>query len=77
MAQVLSNKVSLFKDAFDAGILAKERGRLRVSPYYNERVQIRGKRIEITNMLTTAWLAGYDGEQYPDAVPIETPATVS
>ena len=65
--QIVS-KVSLFKDAFDAGVLDRERGRLRVSPYYNERVMIQGKRLDITSLLNTAWLAGYDGETYPDAV---------
>lgn len=74
--QVVS-RVSLFKDAFDCGVLARVNRRLRVSPYYNERVTIRGKRLDITAMLNTAWLAGYDGEQYPDAVPVESPATVS
>lgn len=39
---------------------------MRASPFYDERVLIRNKRVDITAMLDAFWLAGYDGEAYPE-----------
>jgi hypothetical protein len=57
---------SLVRQAYNHGVLSRENSRMRVSPFYDERVLIRGKRIDITPMLESFWLAGYDGEPYPD-----------
>lgn len=65
MSIIISSR-SLVREAYDRGKDAARVGRLRVSPYYNERVLMRGKRIDITPMLETFWLAGFDGEAYPD-----------
>jgi len=57
---------SLVTIAHHVGRTDRERGRMRVAPFYNESVVINGKRVDITPILTTAWLAGYDGESLPD-----------
>lgn len=59
-------QVSLVRQAYLHGVDSRENARMRVSPFYNERVLIGGKRIDITPMLDTFWLAGYDGEAYPE-----------
>lgn len=63
--QQVSGK-SLVRDAYERGQQAAHFGFLRASPFYNERVLIRGKRIDITPLLDAFWLAGFDGEPYPD-----------
>lgn len=60
-------QISLVRDAFERGREAAKFGFLRVSPFYNERVVIRGSRVDITPMLDTFWYAGFDGEPYPDS----------
>jgi hypothetical protein len=60
------SQISLVRQAYLHGIASRENARMRVSPFYNERVLIGGKRIDITAMLDTFWLAGYDGETYPE-----------
>ena len=57
---------SLVRDAYERGQKSAYYGFLRASPFYNERVLIQGKRIDITPMLDAFWLAGFDGEPYPD-----------
>ena len=57
---------SLVRDAYERGQKAAHFGFLRASPFCNERVLIRSKRIDITPMLDAFWLAGFDGEPYPD-----------
>jgi hypothetical protein len=59
-------QISLVRQAYNHGVRSRENDRMRISPFYNERVQIAGKRIDITLMLDTFWLAGYDGEPYPE-----------
>lgn len=59
-------QVSLVRQAYNHGALSRDNARMRVSPFYNERVLIGGKRIDITALLETFWLAGYDGEPYPE-----------
>lgn len=59
-------QVSLVRQAYLHGIASRENARMRVSPFYNERVLIGGKRIDITLMLDVFWFAGYDGEAYPE-----------
>lgn len=58
--------MSLVRDAYERGKDAAHYGFQRVSPFYNDRVVIGGKRVDITPMLDTFWLAGFDGEAYPD-----------
>jgi hypothetical protein len=58
--------MSLVRDAYERGQKAAHSGFLRVSPFYDERVLIAAKRVDITPMLDTFWLAGFDGEPYPD-----------
>jgi hypothetical protein len=57
---------SLVRDAYERGQESAHFGFLRASPFYSERVLIRGKRVDITPMLDAFWLAGFDGEPYPD-----------
>jgi hypothetical protein len=59
-------QVSLVRQAYNHGNLSRENARMRVSPFYEERVMIGGKRIDVTIMLDIFWLAGYDGEAYPE-----------
>jgi hypothetical protein len=56
--------VSLVRDAYERGKEAAHYGFL--PPFYNERVVIAGKRIDITPMLDAFFYAGFDGEPYPD-----------
>ena len=65
--------MSLVRDAYERGQKAAHFGFLRVSPFYDERVLISATRVDITPMLDTFWLAGFDGELYPDK-PAETDA---
>jgi hypothetical protein len=58
--------MSLVRDAYDRGREAAYRGQQRVSPFYNARVIIAKRRVDITPMLDTFWLAGFDGEPYPE-----------
>lgn len=58
--------MSLVREAFEGGKEAAHYGFMRVSPFYDEKVLIRGKRIDITPMLHMFWLAGFDGEPYPE-----------
>jgi hypothetical protein len=57
---------SLVRDAYGRGQKSAHCGFLRASPFYNERVFIGAKRVDITPMLEAFWLAGFDGEPYPD-----------
>ena len=57
---------SLMRQAYDAGIEQRERFGLRVSPFYNDRVLIRGQRVDITELLDAFFYAGFDGEPYPE-----------
>lgn len=57
---------SLVRDAYDRGKEAAYRGRQRVSPFYNDCVIMAKRRVDITPMLDTFWLAGFDGEPYPE-----------
>ncbi len=71
---VIANR-SLVRQAYEMGKEAKWALGLRVSPFYNERVLIRGQRVDITPLLDTFFFAGFDGEPYPeqpDAVDTET-----
>jgi hypothetical protein len=67
--------MSLVRQAYNHGVLSRETSRMRVSPFYDERVLIRGKRIDITPMLESFWLAGYDGEAYPEQPNAKIPGT--
>ena len=58
--------MSLVRQAYDHGRQSRESCFQRVSPFYNERVVMRGKMVDITPMLDQFWLAGYDGEPYPE-----------
>lgn len=58
--------MSLVREAFERGRDAAHFGFMRVSPFYDERVLINNKRIDITPMLDTFFYAGFDGEPYPD-----------
>jgi hypothetical protein len=57
---------SLVRDAYERGQKAAHFGFLRVSPFYRECVLIANRRVDITPMLDAFWLAGFDGEPYPD-----------
>jgi hypothetical protein len=57
---------SLVRDAYERGQESAHFGFLRASPFYNERVLIGRKRVDITPMLDAFWLAGFDGEAYPE-----------
>ena len=57
---------SLVRQAFEMGRVARECMQVRVSPFYEERVLMKGRRIDITPMLDAFFFAGYDGEPYPD-----------
>lgn len=59
-------QVSLVRQAYNHGVASRENARMRITPFYNERVRIGGKRVDITIMLDLFWLAGYDGEPYPE-----------
>jgi len=59
-------QVSLVRQAYNHGLASRENARMRVSPFYNERVLIAKKRIDITPLLDTFWYSGYDGEPYPE-----------
>lgn len=61
--------MSLCRDAYERGRESAHHGFLRVSPFYEERVLIRGKRIDIPPMLNEFWYLGFDGGEYPDAPP--------
>ncbi len=58
--------MSLVRQAYERGRESAHFGFMRVSPFYDERVLIRGKRVDITPMLHYFWLAGFDGEPYPE-----------
>ena len=66
---------SLMRQAYDAGIEQRERIGIRATPFYNERVLIRGQRVDITTLLDAFFFAGYDGEPYPEQ-PGEKPDAV-
>lgn len=57
---------SLVRQAYEMGQEAKAVLGIRVSPFYEQRVLIRGRRIDITPMLDTFFFAGFDGEPYPE-----------
>lgn len=63
--QAVSSR-SLVRDAYERGRDSAHYAMQRVSPFYNERVLIAGKRVDITPMLDAFWYAGFDGEPYPD-----------
>ena len=46
---------SLVRDAFERGQKAAHYGFLRATPFYEERVLIQGKRVDITPMLDAFW----------------------
>ncbi len=43
-----------------AGANAALKGKLRVSPYYEEKATLDGKRTDITSILDKGWYEGYD-----------------
>lgn len=47
--------------AHAAGDAAKAKGFAGVTPYYNVKGKVDGKRVDITGALDWAWLRGYDG----------------
>lgn len=53
--------MTLMDEAYAIGKLAPKAGRMRVSPFYQERAMIAGKWVDITPMLDAFWFAGYDG----------------
>jgi hypothetical protein len=48
--------------AHKQGQIAKEKGRMRISPFYEEKAVVDGKRVDVTASLEAAWLAGFDGK---------------
>jgi hypothetical protein len=58
--------MSLVREAYERGRKAARLGFLRATPFYDERVWIANKRVNITPMLDVFWMAGFDGEPYPD-----------
>ena len=44
-----------------AGKKAAKQGFARVSPYYEVKENVDGRRVDVTGQLTKAWLEGYDG----------------
>jgi len=58
--------MTLMDEAYEIGKLAKAAHAMRVSPFYNERCIIAGKRVDVTPMLDAFFLAGYDGEVIPE-----------
>ena len=42
------------------GEAAAKKGRMRVSPFYEEHAALDGKRVDITSMLDEGWYRGYD-----------------
>jgi len=76
---VATNAPSLVRQAYEMGQEARTSLGLRVSPFYGERVLIRGRRVDITPLLDTFFFAGFDGEPYPeqdDAVQKQSAAAV-
>jgi hypothetical protein len=58
--------MTLMDEAYEIGKLARAAQRMRVSPFYNERCIIAGKRVDVTPMLDAFFLAGYDGQVIPE-----------
>jgi len=69
--------MSLVRDAYERGRESAHYGFMRVSPFYGEKVLIRGKRVDITLMLNMFWYAGFDGEPYPEVPDALHPETSS
>jgi hypothetical protein len=51
-----------------AGAKARNKGLMRVSPFYGVRIIVDGKRVDVTAKLDQAWFAGYDGVEVPEKV---------
>jgi hypothetical protein len=59
---------SLAHTAYQYGVHARVTGKLRVSPFYNEKmIGQDGSKIDITSVLDAFWYAGYDGEVIENA----------
>jgi hypothetical protein len=55
--------------AYERGRIEKRSNLLRISPYYEERVIIDGRSVDITGQLDRYWYAGYDGLPMPKEGP--------
>jgi hypothetical protein len=64
--QLVIAQRSLVRQAYEMGVEARGALGIRVSPFYNERVLIKGRRLDITPLLDTFFFAGFDGEPYPE-----------
>jgi hypothetical protein len=53
------------KQAYEQGKKAKKDRRTRVTPFYEEKAVVGGRKVDITRELDAAWLAGYDNEPIP------------
>lgn len=62
-------ELTIVRDAYERGIRGRHFGFPRVTPFYNKRVLIAGRKVDVTPLLDVAWFAGYDGELYPDKSP--------
>lgn len=72
--QLVIAQRSLVRQAYEMGVEARGALGIRVSPFYNERVLIKGRRLDITPLLDTFFFAGFDGEAYPEQTPPEQTA---
>jgi len=56
------------KGAYALGKVAREKFRMRVSPFYEEREIRDGRRVDVTAERDRFWYAGYDGLPMPEEI---------
>jgi len=54
------------KRAYESGKVLRAKGRLRVSPFYEEREIVNGRKIDVTDQLDRYFFAGFDGQPMPE-----------
>lgn len=52
--------------AYERGKTSRERGGIRVAPFYEEKEIRDGRSVNITDELDRFWYAGYDGLRMPE-----------
>lgn len=60
--------MTLMEEAYASGQFAKRVNMMRTSPFYNVRVLIEGRQVDVTPMLDAFWYAGFDGEAISNAL---------
>jgi hypothetical protein len=69
--------VSSAERAYKAGKTAREKGLMRVSPYYEVREIRDGRRVDVTSELDRCFFEGYDGvPMTPEVPPANVPSRV-